>query len=37
MLKKKWKDTDEASISEKLEHVDVVEEADKNPCDVLTT
>ena len=30
------KDSDEASISEKLEQVSIVEETDKNPYDVLT-
>ena len=38
MLKKKsGKDTDGANISEKSEQVDVIEETDKNPCDVVTT
>ena len=38
MLKKKnSKDSDEASTSGKLEQVGIVEEVDKNPCDVLTT
>jgi len=38
MLKKKGgNDSNGASISEKSEQADVVEKADENPCDVLTT
>ena len=36
LKKKDDNDTDGDSISEKSEQTDIVEEADDNPCDVLT-